>query len=732
MNKLSNDQNHTKEYKKMQIALVGNPNVGKSIFFNYLTNIYVEVSNFPGTTVEIYHGTYKNYIVYDTPGIYSVSSFNDEEKVAKDIIVNSDIIINVVDATHLERDLFLTTQLIEMGKKIIIALNMYDELKKYNLKIDVKKLSLILGVPVIPKVAPEKKGFKELEEKISEATNGIINKEILKELELLKELEIPTAEKLLILEEDKPTIVKYAEKLNDFFIGKFHFDSHSFKRPKKHLRRRHHHGFNKHRYYGNYIPENKDEELTSNFQRGFHKKHFLKKIMRHYLNRDRIYLLRRLYVNSITTKVISPIKGKESISKIIGNLIIKPQTGIPISIFILYLIYLFIGVFIAGDVVKFTEGKIGNNIFEYNLKKYIAYSSSTLVTVKVKNENDSIIKVNSHFFEYGIKNEIDKFHSLENEKKITNSEIKFTYSNPILTILFGDFGILTMTITYILFLLLPLVIGFYFMLSILEDSGYLPRLATLVDKLLSYIGLNGRAIIPIILGFGCVTMATITTRILGSKRERTIATTILQLAIPCSAQLGVIATLLASVNSKVTIIYIIIIFIFLTLTGTILNKFIKGESTPLIIDLPPMRLPRPINVFKKTYYRSYGFMKEASPWFFFGALIISIMQITGALDIAIKILNPLVVKWLKLPEHTAIAFVMGLVRRDFGAAGLYGLPLSSYQVLVAIITLTLFVPCVTSLIVMFKERGPKEGIIIWFSSLTFAFFIGGIIAQIFL
>ncbi len=732
MNKESNDQNHIKKVKKLKIALVGNPNVGKSIFFNYLTNIYVEVSNFPGTTVEVYHGNYKDYIVYDTPGIYSVSSFNDEEKVAKDIIIDSDIIINVVDATHLERDLFLTTQLIEMGKKIIIALNMYDELKKYNLKIDVKKLSSILGVPVIPTVAPEKKGFKELEEKISEATNGIINKEILKELELLNELKIPTAEKMLILEEDIPTILKYADELNNFFMGKFHFGSQSLlKHQKKHLRRRHQHGL-RHRFNEPYLSENINEESKHNFRHSIHKKHILRKLTRHYFNRDRIYLLRRLYVNSITEKVVSPIKGKENLSKIIGKLIIKPQTGIPISIFILYLIYLFIGVFVAGDVVKFTEGKIGNNIFEYNLKKYVAYSASTLITVKIKNENDSIIKVNTFFFESGIKSDIDKFNTLENEKKTNNTEIKFTYSNPILTILFGDFGIFTMTITYILFLLLPLVVGFYFTLSLLEDSGYLPRLATLVDKLLSYIGLNGRAVIPIILGFGCVTMATITTRILGSKRERTIATTILQLAIPCSAQLGVIATLLASVDSKITIIYIIIIFIFLTLTGTILNKFIKGESTPLIIDLPPMRLPRPINVLKKTYYRSYGFMKEASPWFFFGALIISIMQITGALDIAIKILNPLVVSWLKLPEHSAIAFVMGLVRRDFGAAGLYGLPLSSYQVLVAIITLTLFVPCVTSLIVMFKERGPKEGLIIWISSLTFAFFIGGIIAQIFL
>jgi len=270
------------------------------------------------------------------------------------------------------------------------------------------------------------------------------------------------------------------------------------------------------------------------------------------------------------------------------------------------------------------------------------------------------------------------------------------------------------------------------MLSLLEDSGYLPRFAALVDKLLNYIGLNGKAVIPIIIGFGCVTMATVTTRILSSNRERTIATTILQLAIPCSAQLGVIAMLLASAKIEITIIYVTIIFSFLAILGTLLNKFLKGESTPLIIDLPQIRLPRIKNVIKKTYYKSFAFIKEAAPWFLFGALFISILQITGALESTISFLHPIVVYWLKLPAEAAVAFVMGLVRRDFGAAGLYNLPLNEYQTLVSIVVLTLFVPCVTSLIIMFKERGLHEGIAIWSGSLVLAFFVGGITAQILL
>jgi ferrous iron transport protein B len=264
----------------------------------------------------------------------------------------------------------------------------------------------------------------------------------------------------------------------------------------------------------------------------------------------------------------------------------------------------------------------------------------------------------------------------------------------------------------------------------MEDSGYLPRLATLVDRSLNAIGLNGSAIIPIILGFGCVTMATITTRILGSEREKTIATTILQFAIPCSAQIAVVAALLAGAGFSAMLIYSLTIFAVFVAIGTILNQMLPGESTPLLIDLPPMRIPRLDNIFRKTTFRSYGFMKEATPWFFAGALVVGIMQVTGLLIVWQNLLAPLVTGWLQLPREAATAFVMGLVRRDFGAAGLYALALTPYQVVVALVTITLFVPCVASLMVMLKERGMKEALIIWFSTWVGAFIIGGIVSQI--
>jgi ferrous iron transport protein B len=164
--------------------------------------------------------------------------------------------------------------------------------------------------------------------------------------------------------------------------------------------------------------------------------------------------------------------------------------------------------------------------------------------------------------------------------------------------------------------------------------------------------------------------------------------------------------------------------------STILNKLLPGQSTPLLIDLPIMRIPKLDNVFKKTFFRTYGFMKEAYIWFFAGALLIGLMEISGLLFLFQDILSPITTIWLKLPKETATAFVMGIVRRDFGAAGLFDLTLTHMQITVAIITITLFVPCIASFMVMLNERGWKVGLIIWFSAWILAFTVGGIVAQI--
>ncbi|MDD2430967.1 MAG: ferrous iron transport protein B [Firmicutes bacterium] len=591
--------------KQKRLVLVGNPNVGKSVVFNYLTGMYVDVSNFPGTTVEIASGTYKNYLIMDTPGIYSVSSFNDEEKVARDVILEGDILLNVVDGVHLERDLFLTLQLAEMGIPLIVAVNMMDEVKRQKMELDLDALENYLGVPVIPIIAAQKAGLEELTEKLHLARPGRKSQEIEKLMKPFIGREISDVKLLLALEDDL--------QIDD-------------------------------------IPDKREE----------------------------IYFARRMHVDELCKTVVRYKNQKRGIGDRIGDLLLKPAVGVPILFLMLYLAYQLLGVFVAGNVVDYLEG-----LMQSTYEPWIQGVVSYLVP------EGSIVA----------------------------------------EILVGEFGILTMTVTYIVALILPLVIAFHLFLSILEDSGYLPRLATLLDRGFHKIGLNGRAVIPMVLGFGCVTMASISTRILGSDRERLIAIVLLSLTIPCSAQLGVIAALLSQIGFGYFILYVLIILAVFLATGTLLNRVLPGKTTDLLIDIPPMRVPLIKNVLQKTWSKSMHFLKEAGPIFAVGALLIGVLNVTGALEFLQNLTAPLVVSWMKLPKEAATAFIMGIIRRDFGAAGFFNMALSKEQTLVAMTTLTLFVPCIASIIVILKERGIKQGLLVFASCIFAAFLVGGVLAQ---
>jgi ferrous iron transport protein B len=648
------------------IVLVGNPNVGKSVFFNYLSGMYVDVSNYPGTTIELMRGSYnfegRTYDVYDTPGIYGVSSFNDEESVARDVILRADIVLNIVDGVHLERDLFLTQQLIDMGKRVVVAINFMDEVRNHHLEINIPLLSAKLGVRVIGTTAVTHEGFEALGEMLHSASTGHQSDRLHRELHSLLPMTGSQAEALLVLEGDDV------------------------------IARRHG------------IPPG--------------------------TARDRIYVERRNFVNDMYDRVLTGTSSPHRISDRISRWTTHPWLGIPILALVLFLMYMFIGDFVAQRLVQYTENEFGHRVFEYHTKILASRFTGVTINAEIIDPDNSATVIRTFTFPGGTDADPTQDRVMDIFLSGHRGKITFTFSHPVAIVLFGEYGIITMTVTYLLFLLLPLVIAFYLSLSLLEDSGYLPRLATLVDRLMHSIGLNGRAVIPLILGFGCVTMATVTTRLLGNEREKTIATSILQFAIPCSAQIAVVAALLAGAGLRATLIYSIVIFACLAVAGTILSRVIAGETTPLLIDLPPMRIPRIDNVMRKTGIRAYYFMKEAAPWFFLGALVVGIMQITGMLAVWSTILEPLTVHWLQLPKETAVTFVMGLVRRDFGAAGLYTMHLTPNQIVVALITITLFVPCIASLLVMVKERGIRQAVLIWSGTWILAFSIGGLVSQI--
>jgi ferrous iron transport protein B len=218
--------------------------------------------------------------------------------------------------------------------------------------------------------------------------------------------------------------------------------------------------------------------------------------------------------------------------------------------------------------------------------------------------------------------------------------------------------------------------------------------------------------------------------LLGNEREKRIAAAILQFAIPCSAQLAVVAALLTGAGFRAMVIYSVTIFGVFVMVGTVLHRTLAGATTPFLIDLPPMRIPRLDNLVRKTAYRSYFFMKEATPWFFAGALGVGTLQLTGLLALWQDLLAPITTGWLQLPRAASAAFVMGMVRRDFGAAGLYQLTLTPDQIVVALVTITLFTPCIASLMVMMKERGWKEASIVCIGTWFVAFLVGGLLSQL--
>lgn len=390
-----------------------------------------------------------------------------------------------------------------------------------------------------------------------------------------------------------------------------------------------------------------------------------------------VALYRQKVVEDIVKTVVHKKENKRTnISDFLSSLTMNPITGIPILLIILYYgLYQFVGVFGAGTIVDFIE----TNIFENHINPWV--------------------------------------------NNVVETYIPWTWLQDLLA---KEYGIITLGVRYAIAIILPIVGTFFLMFSIIEDSGYLPRLAMLVDRIFKKIGLSGRAVIPMTLGFGCDTMATMVSRTLETKRERIISTLLLALAIPCSAQLGVILALLSQTPKAmlVWVIFIVLVFLFI---GYLTSKIIPGDKPTFYMEIPPLRMPKLSNVLTKTYTRMQWYLAEVMPLFIFASVLIWLGNVTGMFAVIINTLEP-IVHVIGLPAESAEAFIFGFFRRDFGAAGLYDLQtsgtLSPRQLVVAAATLTLFVPCIAQFIVMIKERGAKTGIAMAVFIFPFAFLAG--------
>ena len=408
-----------------------------------------------------------------------------------------------------------------------------------------------------------------------------------------------------------------------------------------------------------------------------------------YDRRESFHLDLSLERRRITEKILAevfhaPNERKVTLAERLSRWSMRPATGVPLLIIILYFgLYQFVGVFGAGTIVDLLEKRL----------------------------------IEGHFNPW-----------------ITGI-VKGWIPWPVWQELFvGEYGVITLGLRYALGIILPIVATFFLFFSILEDSGYFPRLALLVDRLFKLIGLTGRAVIPMVLGFGCDTMATMVTRTLETVRERIIATLLLALAIPCSAQLGVIMALLSKEPRALFVWALCLILVFL-LVGLLAARVIPGETPMFYMELPPLRLPQFSNIMTKTYTRMQWYLLEILPLFILASVLLWIGKITNFFEKMASWTAPVMAS-IGLPRETAVAFIFGFFRRDYGAAGLYDLQakglLNARQLTVAAVTLTLFLPCIAQFLIIKKERGLKVALAIGTFVTVFAFSSGFLLNRVLL
>ncbi len=633
-----------------KVALVGNPNVGKSVLFNALTGSYVTVSNYPGTSVEVSRGTAEiggqSWQVIDTPGMYAVHTITEEERVAREILLNEkpDVVLHVLDARNLERMLAMTVQLIEAALPVVLVVNIMDEAERLGLSFDLSLLQRRLGIPVIAAATARKRGIEEIKGAIAafgQSCGLPVRYSRLLESDIAELIRLMQAEyvlsrralALLLLQGDEEVagIVAAAEGERYAVIAE------------------------------------KVRKIAFERRESFHLD----------LSLERKELVGRLLQGVITL----PDQRRETWGGRLSRLAVQPLTGIPLLFMTLYFGRdQFVGRFGAGTLVDFLEGKLFEELFNPWISGLI------------------------------------------------NSRIPWWWLQELLV---GEYGIITLGLRYAVGIILPIVTTFFIFFSILEDAGYLPRLALLVDRVFKWFGMSGRAVIPMVLGFGCSTMATMVTRTLETVRERVIATLLLALAIPCSAQLGVILALLAKTPGALAV-WILCMSLLLGLVGVLAGKLLPGEVPMFYMELPPMRLPQFSNVLTKTYTRMQWYFLEILPLFVLASVLLWLGKITNSFEKLINAMTPLM-NGIGLPRESAVAFIFGFFRRDYGAAGLYDLQtkglLDGRQLTVAAVTLTLFIPCVAQFLMMCKERGWKVSLAIFCFVSLLAFGSGYLLNQ---
>jgi ferrous iron transport protein B len=543
-----------------KIVLMGDPNVGKSVLFSRLTGVDVITSNYPGTTVDYSKGRLnlhgKTATIIDAPGTYSLETNNKAEQVAVSLLDKADVILNVIDATNLERCLLLTLELLQRRQPVIVALNMWDEAQHLGIKINTVDLERILGVPVITTVAITGEGLKELVQRLDEAR--------------ISDRQKPAGED-----------AAWAE------IG----------------------------------------HIVRQVQAMEHRHHSFKD-----------------WLEDAT---------------------VKPGTGWMMALVILSAVFGLVRV-------------IGEGIIRYLVEPLFNLCRAPLMALGALLGEGFLRDVLIG--------------------KLIDGQIDFVQSMGILTTgLFVPFG-----------MVLPYIIAFYLVLSLLEDSGYLPRLATIADTVFHRLGMHGHGILTVLLGLGCNVSGVLAARTLETKKQRFIAATLVAVSVPCMAQTAMIFGVLGRFGAG----YILLVFgtlvVVYVLLGLVLNKTVRGECPEIFLDIPPYRWPSAPAVAKKTWMRVRWFLIEAVPFLFLGVLAIVVLDALGVIRWLALLTAPFTKWWLGLPGEAVPALLAGFLRKDLAVGMLFPLGLSPEQLTIAVTVLTFYFPCVATFAVLFKELRSRD------------------------
>ncbi len=558
--------------KKNTFLLAGNPNVGKSLIFSRLTGIGIISSNFPGTTVGLNYGQTvfdgESYDIIDIPGLYRLEEEwvieGKKHNLFKEL--DYDFIVCVADASHLERNLYFLLEIMQLKKPVILLLNKFDEAQRKGIQIDVKELSKILGIAVIPMVATTGEGLKELSYQAS----------------LLSNQKVP------------PT--------------SFH------------------------------VPPTSEGKWHA--------------------------------IGKIISKVQTVKHKHPSFWEHLQNFATTPVTGIPLA-FVVLIASFFLVRFVGEHIIDFVTPFYDNYYFPFMQNLFSGLGENHWLT----------------------------------------------------HILVGDggeqyFGILTDGLKIALVDVMAYVLAFYALLGFLGDLGYLPRLAVLLDSLLHKIGLHGYGAIPIMLGFGCKVPAVMGVRVLETRRERIIALALILVLVPCISQTAMIISVLAPYGMKYLLMVFGILFLCGILSGTVLNKLMRGETPELFMEIPSWQVPQLRPLARKLWIRMKEYLADALPLILTGVFIVDLMQLSGLTDWLTKVFRFPVEHLLSLPGEITPVLLLGVLRKDVSIALLEPYHLSAEQLVVSCIFMTMYLPCVATFFVMLRESGVKDTLRV--VTLTFA------------